>query len=778
MRATFSPGFPPRVRHRRSGADPRCWIVGMARATMAEGCPSRCGSCCAFHSSFSSKRTLSAIQLRWLSSSSSADDPYERYRRGLTADLLKELQSESASTISSLKRGLYQQVYQEIEKAAALNEHLINQERSTGPTGRYLYQWSTQFDPSSSGTPTSRIYQRHHVDQHPSKQSTQPQCVLEVNPTFDLIDMSLSVDERLLAYLVDDRRGGGRSQIWVRDIENGTSIRMDGLPHQDRAVTVEFGPPRINECEATVSHPLFYVATDSHGRPDRVYATTINLRTLFDNDLGNNQSPLPSAKLVYHSDDPTVHVDVQRTKGCKFVAINCRTQSSNEVYLLEHEDDIPKLVRMRRFETHYHVDVGSDNDVFVLASTSKDSELKLFQCSIRDLPLNETLETFLSGSAYATTSHAISDFDIFRNFIALYERSVLDGKQRIRVVNRQLQGEEWIVPNQEDLESVAMLSPGGNMNFNSSKVAFFVECPTKPRRTYEYNMMTRDLMIPHAQTFSEAEFVQRRIMVSSKDGTLVPLSIVYRSEDAISQSIQNDAAKAVLIGYGAYGEPMNLAFDPFLQPLLDRGFVLAFAHTRGGGDLGRSWHHRGRRREKFRAVEDFLACAEALASTILSRPVHLAIKGFSAGGVLVGAAANQRPELFQSVVLTNAFLDVDATLRNRFLPLTEHEWEEYGNPLEGQASAQAIARYCPTLNANNNTCGENTPKFLVIGTLDDDRVPFWNAVVYAKKKRSHFNERTNVFLHVEGEGGHHLGKNRVRVAAMEATFLIQHAIEN
>ena len=204
--------------------------------------------------------------------------------------------------------------------------------------------------------------------------------------------------------------------------------------------------------------------------------------------------------------------------------------------------------------------------------------------------------------------------------------------------------------------------------------------------------------------------------------------------------------------------------------------MLAFAHTRGGGELGRAWHLKGRGRDKPRAIEDFVACAEALVSgTVLNRSVHLSAKAFSAGGVLLGAAVNQRPDLFHSVVFTNAFLDVNATLRNRSLHLTEHEWPEYGNPLDDEIAAETIASYCPTLNASGSKSSDNPPKFLVIGTLDDDRVPFWNAVVYGKKIREKYGEKSNVLLHIEAEGGHHLGHNRIRVAAMEATFLVGNA---
>lgn len=295
------------------------------------------------------------------------------------------------------------------------------------------------------------------------------------------------------------------------------------------------------------------------------------------------------------------------------------------------------------------------------------------------------------------------------------------------------------------------------------------ECPSVPRKTLEYNMLTRQLTIPDGTPRSD--FVQRRVLVPSKDETLVPLSLVYRDrpEVAAAEELIEAPVNVALIAYGAYGEPVSLAYDPTLQPLLDRGFVVAYAHTRGGGELGRAWHLRGRGREKPRAVEDYLACAEALVSgTVLNnRPVlQLVAKGTSAGGILVGAAVNQRPDLFCKVVMTNAFLDLDATMRRPSLHLTQHEWDEYGNPLEDEAAARAIASICPILNVSDSA---QQPQFLIVGTLDDQSVPVENAVVYAKKIRE--KSGAHVLLHIESEGGHQLLENRLRVAAVESTFI-------
>jgi oligopeptidase B len=328
--------------------------------------------------------------------------------------------------------------------------------------------------------------------------------------------------------------------------------------------------------------------------------------------------------------------------------------------------------------------------------------------------------------------------------------------------------EDWIVPVPVQDAYVAVLSPGGNMRYQSDKIRFFLESPAQPRRTYEYHVPTRRVALLSEDRKCADEIVQERTVVSSQDGTLVPLSLVYRKR--AKETDERQTLPVVLMGYGAYGQSLNLAYDPTTRPLLDRGFVLAYAHTRGGGELGNSWHHQGRLYGKGRAVEDYLACAEALTGYLLDKPVRLVAKAFSAGGVVVGAAVNRRPDLFCGVVLTNAFLDVEATMQNPSLHLTQHEWNEYGNPLEDSLSAESIASYCPVANVNDD--GYALPRFFLVGTLDDREVPVWNPVVYGKKMRETTDGKADILLYVEGQGGHQLLGTRSHIAALEAAFII------
>jgi protease II len=566
-------------------------------------------------------------------------------------------------------------------------------------------------------------------------------------------------------------------ELWVRHIATGRQIQI--CRDAAAAVTVvEFGP-QLADC---AGHTLTWVTTDEVGRPCTAHVATV------DSSATPTTLTCSESQILYHSDDPVVHVDVQRCKGCEYTAVHARTQTKNQIFLMGpcYPETGLQLVRPWQEGVQYHLDVGTKQDVILMASrshvqlgdnnesesgnttqtTGLEVEYSVWETCIGALPITDDWGTSV---VVPKTGYIITDMDVFEDFLCVYERSTLDGRQRIRVTSRLSSAEEWIVPVPDQDAYVAVLSPGGNMRYQSDKIRFFLESPAEPKRTYEYHVPSRRVaLLSEDRKCHGDEIVQERTVVSSQDGTLVPLSFVYRK--STEETDERQTLPVVLMGYGAYGQSLNLAYDPTTLPLLDRGFVLAYAHTRGGGELGNSWHHRGRLYEKGRAVEDYLACAEALTGYLLDKPVLLVAKAFSAGGVVVGAAVNRRPDLFSGVVLTNAFLDVEATMHNQSLHLTQHEWDEYGNPLEDSLSTESIASYCPVANVNDNGC--DLPRFLLVGTLDDREVPVWNPVVYGKKMRETTGGKADILLYVEGKGGHQLLGTRSHIAALEVAFII------
>ena len=691
---------------------------------------------------------------------------YHRYRNPTAESsrkLLEEIERENRSTLSSIhKSDLYATIYAEVQQAVRRAASSANSASAAevGPTGKYRYFW--KIDEKE----THPVYYRFLVSAtEDSSKGTLPSRELQVVlPNFITTDplhnnnhitgVSLSMDETLVAFSLN------HSTIHIRHIESDRIVQVPTPTDCSDIAVVEFGGGVGDDKRA-----LFWVGSQN-GRPCTVYRITVDPQSL----------AAANTEAVFHSTDPTVHVHVRRCKGGEFVSIEAQSQSSNEIWLagsLKGSDDDLKTVQPREEGIQYHVDVGSDQKVFLLTQ-SKDQSAGhlLFEIPISDLPFSFKSSTLKRAHIRRSPQYVLEDMDIFQGFVVLYERSVVDGRQQIRVKNRKVSGDECIIPN--NATGVSMVSPGGNMNYNSTQLRFHASNPCQPQSIYEYDMVNRTLqeVIPQGCKRIVENTFHRCVSVESRDGTRVPLSLVGRMD-----LVERDTPlQTILMGYGAYGESVNTSFDPALKPLLDRGYVLAYAHCRGGGDLGRQWHERGRRLEKLRGVEDYLACAQALHEDILEahRPVQITARAFSAGGVIVGAALNQRPDLFRCAVLANAFLDVKATLENPRLHLTQHDWDEYGNPSADTQAARAISSYCPVTNVNPST---GIPRFLLIAQLDDKQVPFWNSLIYAKKVRDKSPD-SSVLLHFATDGGHAWERDRVSMAALQATFVLQAETEN
>lgn len=597
-----------------------------------------------------------------------------------------------------------------------------------GPTGRHYYK-------SSVGPDNCLRYSRSiNPEGHDAVE------ILSLNlSSYELKAMSLSVDETLLAYLIASVQSS-ETELWIKDLRKNV-IRV--VPsHEEILSFVEWGPLQRNG-----NHSLFFTATDAWHRPSCVYACVV------DDDY------ISEPTQVYHNSDDAVIVDVQRCKGCRHVAISATTKLSNEIYIMSDVAKPPLLVRARQAGVQYHIDVGIYDDIYLLASADRsnhecglDEELTLFKTSIDELPLRSGFGALVAGRC---DGFVISDMDIFRDAVVLYERSSVDGSQRVRVMGSSCDSVVH-VPLQ--------LNPCGNMFYDAHAVQFTIESPVDEPVLYEYNFQDKmlsagELGVLTKNTVSD-KYSHLRVLVPSHDGVQIPISIFHRS-DVDPFGPKN---RVVLVGYGAYGEPVTRGFDSTALSLVDRGVVLAYAHTRGGGDLGKSWYHAGRSNNKRNAVEDYLACAQFLVDTMVE-PTRLTAKAFSAGGVTVGASINRAPALFGSAVFVNAFMDITTSMYSK-MALTDHEYDEWGDPTVDERAAETIAAICPCWNLHSND-SEHYPSTLVIGTLDDVNVPFWHALTYhAKLSRRRL-------LYMLPQGGHHMHGTSLEVAALTNSFILK-----
>eukprot|EP00980_Cylindrotheca_fusiformis_P016848 scaffold5085_cov115-Cylindrotheca_fusiformis.AAC.13 len=758
----------------------------------------------------------------------SANDDIDAFRKSnhhqqqpfLSSHQWMDLEEEVIHTHERLDQDLCQHMLTQLLS----KQHTVEEEEEYGPTGTWKYQslYGSSNNNNSNDENRNNNYDGRLLYLRRDVTTGQEQVVvLDLEEPYQIRSMSLSVDETLIAYVItsgdddDDEDNTTTSSIRIRHVESGTEIPIVASSSNSTAgiMSVELGPS-TSSLSSNRTHGLYWVGgLDEHNgqRPDRVYGAEITVDTT--SSEGVVQLHITAEPtLLYQSKDPAVMVDVQRTKGCHYVAIQAKTKVDNEIFLSSNPTEPSLLLPVLKSEKEeeeegslqYHLDVGEEEDVVILASRNGE-EYRVLETTVDSLPIH--IQDCTQTTFPIDPEYSISDMDLFRDYIVFYERSKRNGLERIRTHSRtrtqNLPAPPVIVPlpsNQEGQphRECYKLSPGGNMYFGSQSLSFRIESPVHPPSLYEFDMQRQELK--QQQTSEEQVASQEpgiivhaeRVLVPSKDGTQVPLSLIHspkqESKKAVGQSFfdqllldpeEEIAQKSpvVLIGYGAYGEPMDLQYNPSWEILVRRGYVLAFAHTRGGGDLGREWYSGGCRENKMKAIEDFEACAHYLrtSSTYCHPPNdRLTAMAFSAGGVLVGAAMNRDPELFDNVVLTNAFLDVYETMMNPNLFLTSHEWDEYGNPLQDADVAKRIRSYCPTAGLSSSAMA-TCPQTLVVGTVDDENVPFWNAVIFAKKLRECIQDKDRVFLHLEAKGGHHLGSRRLHVSALELAFIIQHS---
>ena len=307
-------------------------------------------------------------------------------------------------------------------------------------------------------------------------------------------------------------------------------------------------------------------------------------------------------------------------------------------------------------------------------------------------------------------------------------------------------GEEHAITFAEEAYSLGL---AGGYEFDTDTLRFTYSSMTTPEHVYDYDMRTRERVVRKVQEVPSGhdptDYVTRRIMAVSHDGEAVPVSVLHRKDTAIDGS-----APLLLYGYGSYGMSMPASFGTTRLSLVDRGFVYAIAHVRGGTERGYAWYTDGKLEKKTNTFHDFIAAARALADRGFTRPGRIAIHGGSAGGLLVGACTNIAPELFHAVIAEVPFVDVLNTICDDTLPLTPPEWPEWGNPIESEAAYDCIAAYSPY----DNVEAKAYPHIIATAGLTDPRVTYWEPAKWVAKLRATKTDDRLLVLHTNMEAGH------------------------
>jgi oligopeptidase B len=535
----------------------------------------------------------------------------------------------------------------------------------------------------------------------------------EGKPYWQLGAAAHSDDHRLLAYAVDDK-GSELFTVRIRDLETGRDL-ADAIPDTRGSVVW-----------ARDNRTLFYVRLDANHRPLSVYRHTVG-------------TPAEDDVLVFEEKDIGFYVGVGQTQSGRFIQVDVHDHQTNEVYLIDA--DAPhgalRLVSPRRHGHEYQVEHQGER-LIVTTNSGGAEDFRICAAPIAT-PGEEHWREMLPHKA----GRLIIETVAFRHHIARLERE--DSLPRI-VITRIADGAEHAIAFDEEAYSLSMSS---GYEFDTSTLRFVYSSMTTPAQVYDYDMETRQRTLRKTQEVPSGHdpdtYVTRRMQAPAPDGELVPVSVLYRKGTPLDGS-----APLFLYGYGAYGIPIPAGFSTTRLSLVDRGFVFAIAHIRGGKDKGYRWYSGGKLEQKRNTFTDFIAAGEHLVRLGFTSRGRIVANGGSAGGMLMGVVANMAPDLFLGIIADVPFVDVLNTMLDETLPLTPPEWPEWGNPIVSERDFATIRSYSPYENVETKAY----PHIFAYGGLTDPRVTYWEPAKWVARLREKNTSGNLILLKTNMEAGH------------------------
>ncbi len=522
----------------------------------------------------------------------------------------------------------------------------------------------------------------------------------------------VSPDHNLVAVTIDSS-GAERYLLRIKNLETGMFY-----PDEVKNISgysIEWG----ND-----NKTLFYNTLDEAHRPDKVF------RHLLGTDA-------ESDVLVYHEEDDQYFLSPGKTKDGKFLILSSGSATTTEVRYLsadEPEGEF-KLFHPRQHMMEYYVYHHADK--FYVVTNDEALNFKLMEVSDEN-PGKDNWKEVLPHREDVKIDYV----DMFSGHMAVYERK--SGLKQIRVVDINSGAHHYV----EFPEPVYTFRARGNREFNKKELRFSYTSMITPKSVFDYDMGTKEQTLLKEYEvlggYDKKDYTTRRIFATAADGKSIPISIVYRND-----YVRDGSRPALLYGYGSYGSSRDPSFDSKILSLLDRGFVYAVAHVRGGGEMGRAWYEDGKLKNKINTFTDFIACAEYLISEKYTNKDQLVIYGGSAGGLLMGAVTNMKPDLFELVIASVPFVDVINTMLDETIPLTAIEWEEWGNP-KVKEDYEYMVKYSPY----DNVVKKDYPNMFIKAGLNDPRVGYWEPAKWTAKLRDLKTDDNLLLLDTKMGAGH------------------------
>jgi len=651
-------------------------------------------------------------------------DPYAHFRDRKHPETIPYLEAENAYTdaMTAHTKGLEEQLYQEIVGR-------IKEDDSGVPVlrdGWYYYsrtERGKQYPIFARKRGTLEAPEEIYFDQN---------VEAEGHEFFQLAGMEVSPDHNLLAILVDTN-GYEDFALRVKDLRTGTWLT-------DRVEKVSWGLAWAND-----NRTLFYMTFDSAKRGDKVWRHVLG-------------TPHAQDVMVYHDADPLFNVNLHRDRSNAWIVMGSGSFTSSEVHVVPTNapSTAPRMLAARRPNVEYSVEGGAG--YFYIHTNDGAQNFKVMRATF-DAAGPAQWEEWLPHRPEVYVEGVMP----FAGHVVVMERR--EGLRRLRVHDLGT----TMAHDVEFPEAAYGVFPGGNPEFNTRTVRFTYSSLVTPNSVFDYAMDTRARDLKKRDEvlggYDPTQYVVERTYATARDGTKVPVSLVYR------KGLARDGKRPLLLyAYGSYGSTTEPTFSSVRFSLIDRDITYAIAHVRGGEEMGRQWYDDGKMMQKMNTFTDFIDVAEHLVREGYTSRDRIIAHGGSAGGLLMGVVANMRPDLFKVVVADVPFVDVINTMLDASIPLTAQEWEQWGNP-QNPEHYRYMMQYSPY----DNVQRQAYPRMLVVSGINDSRVAYWEPTKWVARLREMKTDQNPLVLRMQMGAGHGGGSGRYeryREMAFRYAFMI------
>lgn len=559
----------------------------------------------------------------------------------------------------------------------------------------------------------------------------------------DVGTTAISPEGDILAYSVD-LSGYETYEIRFLDLEAGKLLEKDSIPKTYGSI--EWGKD---------GSEVYYQTYDDAHRSYKVWRHKMKSGKCANSDYADSEDDC-----LYTEDDTEFNVYANKSDSERFIFISswASTVAEHRFIDLNNPEAGVCLIKKREKDLLYHVADAKDDTFYIVTNDDGATNFKLMTAKISD---PTKWEEFIP---YDST-RKVDDILSFKDFAVLYGRQ--NGYRELWIIPQHDPAQIYQLPLEEQAHIV---SPETNLEYDTHKFRYEYSSLTTPAQIYDYDVQTKKsklLKEKKVPNYDRSIYKTERIEAESVDGVKIPISLVYNSKAVVADGPN----RLHLYGYGSYEVSIDPSFAMSRLPLLDRGVIYAIAHVRGGGEYGREWYESAKFENKKKTFEDFCACAEKLVRDKRTTPQLMSMEGRSAGGLLIGAVMNMRPDLFKAVIAGVPFVDVMNTMSDPTIPLTTNEWQEWGNPHQ-QKYFDAMKEYCPY----TNVAAKPYPATLILTGLYDPRVLYSEPAKWAAKLRENTTSGEPILFKVDMSSGHFSASNRysfLRDKAFEIAWLLR-----